>query len=102
MEIKSMGEVMDGLLVKMALPADHPDSLTGFERNSDDDGWDIYWGGYGYWILDSDISSDSAIFSWIEHLGGKNWKGMTGQRLASWITAVRIRSKIAQPPTKGA
>lgn len=94
MGLKTIGEVLNDLAERHALPADHPDSPTGYERNSDDNGWDIYWGGYGYWIMDSDLSSDSAIFRWIEHLGEKNWKGMTGQRLASWITAARIHSEI--------
>lgn len=91
MEIKTFGEVIQGMSDLLALPADHPENPNGFERNSDDNGWDIYWGGYGYWIVDSDIRSDDQIFHWIEHLGGKNWKGMTGQRLANWIGAVRAR-----------
>lgn len=95
MEVLSMGEIIDRLALAHSLPADHPDSPTGFARNSDDNGWDIYWGGYGYWLTDADLRTPAQLFHWIDHLGGKNWKGMTGQRLAKFIGACRARMEVA-------
>lgn len=84
-EVLTMREVMDRWNALKALPADHPESLTGYERNSDDDGWNIYWGGYGYWIQDADLKTEKDLFRFIDHVGQKSWKGMTGQRLSKFI-----------------
>lgn len=76
-------------LRREALPVHDSEHPRGFERDDDCGGWDIWWGGYCYFIEDDRIATQSELLGWIEHLGEKTWEGLTPIRIARLIRAVR-------------
>lgn len=52
---------------------------------------DVWWGGYEYSIKLDRITTPMDILQWLNHIGGKQWRGMTGPRVAEFIDAIARR-----------
>jgi hypothetical protein len=65
-----------------------PKHLEGFVIDRKHKTIDIWWGGYEYWIEVARINTPERCLSWIEHMTGKTWAGMTPQRINAFVRAV--------------
>jgi hypothetical protein len=53
----------------------------------------IWWSGEEYAIPLKDIDTPTRLLEWLEHIGEKNWKGMTGYRVALLIGKLGLQFK---------
>jgi len=65
--------------------AAHP---HGFLRDEENAGFDIWWGGYPYWVEDEQISTPEQLLWKLHHLMKKDWENMTPLRASRFIGAV--------------
>ena len=71
-----------------ALPPTDPESPTGFSRDDVNNGFDLFWGYYAYWVEDSRIGTPEDLLWTIHHLAKKGWGNMTPRRISRFIGAV--------------
>ena len=55
----------------------------------DDENVNFDWGHSGYWIALDRLKKPEQLLALVAHLGAKNWKGMTPNRIAAFIRAVQ-------------
>lgn len=70
-------------------PSD-PKHPLGYARDDDVGGWDIWWGGYEYFIDDARLRDTNDLLSWIEQICEKDWEGTTPGKIGDWINSVRL------------
>lgn len=71
-----------------SLPLTDPENPYGFERDDENGGWDIWWGGYEYFLQDAQVATPMLLLSLVHHMGEKEWEGATSYRIAQFIDAV--------------
>lgn len=82
------GKYQEDQEMRDTLPYSDPLHPRGFFRDRQIGGWELWWGGYQYWIEDDRMKDERDLLRWLEHLGRKDWPGMTTPRAARFITAV--------------
>lgn len=71
-----------------ALPVEHIEHPRGYVRDDKCGGWELWWGGYLYWIEDARLKSENDLLSWVHHVSGKGWEGCTAARVGEFIEDV--------------
>lgn len=73
---------------KEALPVTDLSHPRGYVRDDECKGWEIWWGGYLYWIEDDRLKTENDLLSWLHHVSSKGWKGCTPDRIGEFIEDV--------------
>lgn len=83
---------------KLQLSPKHPDHPYGFAFDQENDGWEIYWGGYTYWLDRQRTVEPLDALATIESIAQK-WSspGTTSEKVGALIRDIRNRNGWMKP-----
>lgn len=82
-DLEAMAEERERLIRELH-PRD-PAHPLGFKFDEEYQGFDIYWGGYEYFVPLDELRTPEDLLWKLHHLGKKTWKGMTPHKIGKLI-----------------